>query len=130
MARGTSNTKTPREQLTEAFADSDVLDALEASTELSRAELVDYLGVLSKPPEPTLDVDGLPEPREGFGFIVIEAELDVVGAYAALHPAERETMAAQGAGKLKQALWEMGRMRGGNIDAEAEPASVAILVKP
>lgn len=138
MARGSSNnatTPTGEEvagKLVEAFADNDVLDMLAEHTGLERDMLITSLGAAMAPrPVPEFGDDNeVPEPRDGFGWLVIESPLDVVSAFAALHPAERETMALQASGKLKQALWEMGRLRGGAIDADTEPVALAVVAKP
>lgn len=50
--------------------------------------------------------------RDGFGYLVIEAPLNVVAAYARLHEADRASMAQSAAGQLEQIMHEQGRMRG------------------
>lgn len=51
-----------------------------------------------------------PEPREGYGLVLAEAPLDVVKAFANLHPSEKGTVAAQMAGKMREVLMETRKM--------------------
>lgn len=116
-------------QVAEAFSNPAVIEALADVTELDNADVLDALTALYAEAR-NVNLDGIdaevPEPAEGHGYLVVEATLDVVSAFAGLHAAERGTMAAQVTGKLKQTLWEMGRMRGATHD-EPEPVEVAVL---
>lgn len=68
----------------------------------------------------------LPEPRNGFGFIVVEAPCDLVGAVATLHPAEMQSVAAQAAGAIRQVLAETGKYRG-RTSVDSEAVTLAVL---
>lgn len=69
----------------------------------------------------------LPEPAEGFGFIVTEAPLPLVTVMANLHPSDRKSVGEQVAGAMTNVLIESNRMRSNRAIAELEPAEFAVL---
>lgn len=64
--------------------------------------------------------------RDGYGYVVIEAPLDLVDAYARLHPAEQGTMSVASAGALRQMLIEMGKMRPGRQLPDDSPLHAVV----
>lgn len=72
----------------------------------------------------------LPEPAPGNGFVVLEAPLELVAVFAALHPSEMGTAAAQMAGRMRESLVEMRRMPPRMGASPAAAATAVAVVSP
>lgn len=63
-------------------------------------------------PEPgAVTFSTLPDPRDGYGYVIVEAELPLVAVFAGLHPSDRASVASQAAGAMRMSLMESGRLR-------------------
>jgi hypothetical protein len=109
------------------------IDESDGAPDVESLEREHALGGDAADPAGRIDVmalfDMLPKTQSGNGLAVIELDVELVAALAALHPSERDVIATQIEAAIKQVLRESRRLHATRGLQEFEPASVAVLMR-